>query len=274
VATEPNRVHAVEAPPGVSTVPPAAVHVRFRGVSKRFGGVEALKPIDLDVERGRVLGIVGDNGAGKSTLIKVLTGVHPADTGTIEIDGRVVRIDHPDVAKANGIETIYQDLALVPTFDLGSNFFLGRELHKRWLGFIPVLDIERMRREALAVVGERVGLEIRNPYSPAAVMSGGQRQAVAIGRALYAEAKLVIMDEPTAALGVEEQEKVLAIIDRLKSQGVTVIVISHNLEHVFQVCDRIVVMHNGHLLAERATAATTRAEIVGLIMGSDIRPSI
>jgi ABC-type sugar transport system ATPase subunit len=256
----------------VATEPPSTQppHVRFRGVSKRFGGVEALKPLDLDVERGEVLAIVGDNGAGKSTLIKVLTGVHPTDGGSIEIDGRPVRIDHPDVAKANGIETIYQDLALVPTFDLGANFFLGRELHRRVLGIFPVLDVERMRREARAIVEERVGLEIKNPHSPAAVMSGGQRQAIAIGRALYARAELVIMDEPTAALGVEEQEKVLAIIERLRSQGVTVVMISHNLEHVFRVADRIVVMHGGRKSALRSTHATTRAEIVGLIMGSDI----
>ncbi len=267
MTTEVTQARRAEAPVGAS----ADVHVRFRGVAKRFGGVEALKPIDLDVRRGEVLAIVGDNGAGKSTLIKVLTGVHPADTGTIEIDGQMVKVDHPDVAKAHGIETIYQDLALVPTFDLGTNFFLGRELRKRLFGVIPVLDVERMRREAIAVIQDRVGLAITNPYTPAAVMSGGQRQAVAIGRALYADAKLVIMDEPTAALGVEEQEKVLAIIDRLKAQGVTVIVISHNLEHVFRSCDRIVVMHNGHKLAERDRATSTRAEIVGLIMGSDIR---
>ena len=269
MATEAPRPSVSEAPTGASGQP----HVRFRGVSKRFGGVQALRPIDLDVLRGEVLGIVGDNGAGKSTLIKVLTGVHPADTGTIEIDGATVRVDHPDVAKAHGIETIYQDLALVPTFDLGTNFFLGRELRTRWFGLLPVLDVARMRREAVSFIQDRVGLEIVNPYAPAAVMSGGQRQAVAIGRALYAQARLVIMDEPTAALGVEEQEKVLGVIERLRDQGVTVIVISHNLEHVFHVCERIAVMHNGSLLAERMTAETTRAEIVGLIMGSDIRPS-
>ncbi len=267
MGTEVTRLLASEARDGASE----ATHVRFRGVSRRFGGVEALKPIDLDIRRGEVLGIVGDNGAGKSTLIKVLTGVHPADSGTIEINGELVAIDHPDVAKAHGIETIYQDLALVPTFDLGTNFFLGREIRTHWLGFLPVLDVARMRREAVTFIQERLGLEIINPYAPAAVMSGGQRQAVAIGRALYTEAELVIMDEPTAALGVEEQEKVLAIIHRLKAQGVTVVVISHNLEHVFHVCDRIAVMHNGHLLAERLKSETTRAEVVGLIMGSDIR---
>ena len=267
MATDVSPSRRAGAPPGAAP----GVHGGVRGVSQRLGGGGAREPKDLAVRRGEVLAIVGDNGAGKSTLIKVLTGVHPADGGTIEIDGRVVRVDHPDVAKAHGIETIYQDLALVPTFDLGTNFFLGRELRTRWLGFLPALDVARMRREALAVIRDRVGLEITNPYAPAAVMSGGQRQAVAIGRALYAEAHLVIMDEPTAALGVEEQEKVLAIIGRLKAQGVTVVVISHNLEHVFRVCDRIVVMHNGHKLAERDRAASTKAEIVGLIMGSDIR---
>lgn len=249
----------------------ADYRVELRNVSKSFGEVEALRNVDFRLGRNEVVGLLGDNGAGKSTLIKVLTGVHPADSGTIEIDGHAVKVDHPDVAKAHGIETIYQDLALVPTFDLGTNFFLGRELRKRLFGVIPVLDVARMRREAIAVIQDRVGLAIHNPYTPAAVMSGGQRQAVAIGRALYAEAELVIMDEPTAALGVEEQEKVLAIVDRLKAQGVTVIVISHNLEHVFRVCDRIVVMHNGYKLAERERATSTKAEIVGLIMGSDIR---
>lgn len=244
--------------------------VELRDIVKTFGRVVALSGVSMSVRAGEVMCLLGDNGAGKSTLIKVLTGVHPADSGSIEIDGRTVTINHPDVAKAHGIETIYQDLALVPTFDLGANFFLGRELYKLLFGVIPVLDVERMRREALSVIEDRVGLTISNPYTPAAVMSGGQRQAVAIGRALYAQAELVIMDEPTAALGVEEQEKILGIIDRLRQQGVTVIVISHNLEHVFQVCDRIVVMHNGHKLAERERAVTTRAEIVGLIMGSDI----
>jgi simple sugar transport system ATP-binding protein len=219
-----------------------------------------------------VLSIVGDNGAGKSTLIKVLTGVYHPDAGRILIDGEEVKIDHPDKARALGIETIYQDLALVGTFDLAANFFLGRELYKTYLGgLVRILDKRKMREVAEAIIRDRVGLMIPNPYNPALVMSGGQRQAVAIGRALYAQARLVIMDEPTASLGVEETEKVLQIIRSLKEQGVTVVVISHNLEHVFQVSDRIAVMHSGRVSAVRDQRNTTKAEIVGLIMGTDLR---
>lgn len=248
------------------------VHVAMRGITKRFSGIEALRSIDLDLYQGEVLGLVGDNGAGKSTLIKVLTGVHPADAGTIEIKGQRVAINHPDTAQAYKIETIYQDLALVPTFDLPTNFFIGRELTKSYLGgLITVVDKARMRRIASDVVRNQVGLAINNPYAPAAVLSGGQRQAIAIGRALYEEAELVIMDEPTAALGVEEQEKVLNIIQKLKERGVTILMISHTLEHVFQVADRIAVMHNGKLVGIRQTENTTRTEIIGLIMGTRIR---
>lgn len=257
---------------GEVTPPPSGVpHVDMTGIVKRFGGVVALRGVDLDVRKGEVLGLVGDNGAGKSTLIKVLTGVHPADEGTMRIHGREVVVDHPDKARALGIETIYQDLALVPTFDLPSNFFLGRELTKSYLGgLVKVTDKRTMREVAMSVVRDQVGLAINNPYAPAATMSGGQRQAVAIGRALYEQADLVIMDEPTAALGVEEQEKVLDIIRTLKGRGVTVIMISHTLEHVFAVSDRIAVMHNGSLTALRPTSEVTRTEIVGLIMGTHL----
>ena len=257
---------------GDTAPPPSGTpHVRLRGLVKRFGGVVALRGVDLDIARGEVLGLVGDNGAGKSTLIKVLTGVHPADEGTIELNGATVEMDHPDRARELGIETIYQDLALVPTFDLPTNFFLGRELTRPLLGgLIQVTDKARMREIATNVVRDQVGLAIGNPYAPAATMSGGQRQAVAIGRALYEEAELVIMDEPTAALGVEEQEKVLDIIRRLKADGVTIVMISHTLDHVFAVADRIAVMHNGTLHAVKATSEVTRTEIVGLIMGSHL----
>ena len=246
--------------------------VAIRNISKNFAGIRALHDVNLDIYRGEVLGIVGDNGAGKSTLIKVLNGVYIPDTGTVAFDGRPTRIDHPDTARALGIETVYQDLALVGTFDLADNFFLGRELYKSYLGgLIRILDKARMRDVALQVLQERVGLSIDNPYNPAIVMSGGQRQSIAIGRALHAEAQLVIMDEPTAALGVEEQAKVLEIIRNLKAQGVTQIVISHNLEHVFQVADRIAVMHYGTVSAVCRTSEVTKAQIVGLIMGTDLR---
>ena len=257
---------------GEATPPPHTTpHVVLRGIVKRFGGVEAVRGVDLDVSEGDVLALVYDNCAGNSTLIKVLTGVHPTDEGTIDLKGRRVVMDHPDTAREHGIETIYQDLALVPTFDLASNFFIGRELTKSYLGgLVNVLDKARMRDIASDIVRDQVGLAINNPYAPAAVMSGGQRQAIAIGRALYAKADLVIMDEPTAALGVEEQEKVLNIIRTLKERGVTIIMISHTLEHVFQVADRIAVMHNGNLVAVKDTEATSRTEIVGLIMGTQL----
>ena len=245
--------------------------LRLRDVAKSFGGVEALRGASLEVRRGEVVALVGDNGAGKSTLIKTVTGVHRPDSGTVEIEGRAVSIGHPDVAKRLGIEAIYQDLALVGTFDLGANFFLGREPTRRILGgLIEVLDRRRMREEAVALLRQRVGIRMGNPYSPAYVMSGGQRQAIAIGRALHADARLVIMDEPTAALGVEETERVMGIVETLRGQGLAVLVISHNLEHVFRVADRIAVMHRGTVSAVLRREETTRAEIVGLIMGSRI----
>ncbi|MEO1091707.1 MAG: ATP-binding cassette domain-containing protein [Pseudomonadota bacterium] len=245
--------------------------VALEGVTKNFGGVRALHDASLAVEAGEVVGLVGDNGAGKSTLIKTITGVHQPDGGRLLIDGRPVTIASPEQARELGIEAIYQDLALVGTFDLGSNFFLGREPVRTYLGgLVRLLDRRRMREEAQAVLRERVGIEITNPYSPAFVLSGGQRQAIAIGRAIHAEARLIIMDEPTAALGVEETERVLAIIETLREQGVAVILVSHTLEHVFRVTDRIAVMHRGGVTAVVQREDVTRAEVVGLIMGSTI----
>lgn len=243
--------------------------VRLENIEKRFGGVHALRGATLEIARNEVIGLVGDNGAGKSTLIKVLMGVHQPDSGTVIIDGAPRRISHPQELRALGIEAIYQDLALVGTFDLGANFFLGRELTRSYLGgLVTVLDKRRMREIALQVLRERVGITITNPFNPALVMSGGQRQAVAIGRSLYAKARLIVMDEPTAALGVEEQDKVLEIIRTIRRQGASVLIISHNLEHVFSVADRIAVMQGGRVAAVKKTTEATRAGIVGLIMGT------
>jgi simple sugar transport system ATP-binding protein len=238
---------------------------------KSFGGVEALRGADLEVRKGEVLALVGDNGAGKSTLIKAIMGVHQPNAGTITLDGRETVIAHPDEARRLGIEAIYQDLALVGTFDLVRNFFLGREKMKSYLGgLIRVLDKDAMRKEAMDVLENRVGISIGNPYASAYVLSGGQRQAVAIGRAIDSDARLIIMDEPTAALGVEETERVLAIIDRLREQGLTVLVISHNLEHVFRCADRIAVMHAGRVTAQMRRDEVTRQEVVGHIMGTQL----
>ena len=241
----------------------------LKNIHKTFGGVEALRGASLDIVRGEVTALVGDNGAGKSTFIKTIMGVHQPTSGSLHLDGVETVIPEPETARNLGIEAIYQDLALVGTFDLASNFFLGREIIKTYLGgLVKVVDKKRMRAEALKVLKDRVGINIGSPYASANVMSGGQRQALAIGRAIYTDAQLIIMDEPTAALGVEETERVLQIIERLKEQGLTVLVISHNLEHVFRCADTIAVMHRGQVTAHLRKDEVTRQDIVGHIMGS------
>ena len=253
-------------------VSPAAageVLLALRDIKKSFGGVQALRGASIDVPRGEVTALVGDNGAGKSTLIKIVMGVHPPTSGTIFLDGQEISVVNPEAARNLGIEAIYQDLALVGTFDLVQNFFLGRERVKSHLGgLIKVLDKAAMRDEALKVLTERVGIRIGNPHANAFVMSGGQRQAVAIGRAIHSDARLIIMDEPTAALGVEETDRVLTIIERLRDQGLTVFMVSHNLEHVFRCADSIAVMHRGEVNAQVRTNEVTREAIVAHIMGS------
>ena len=263
-----------DASAATATAPaPDAPFLRLDGISRSFGGVQALRGANLEVRQGEVLSLVGDNGAGKSTLVKAVMGVHPPDSGTIEIEGRREEITHPDHARSLGIEAIYQDLALVGTFDLGDNFFLGRETMRSFAGgLIRILDKRRMRQEAQRILQDEVGLRIDQPYSPANVMSGGQRQAIAIGRAVHAQVRMIIMDEPMAALGVEETERVMAIIESLRERGLAVLLVSHNLEHVFRVTDRIAVMHRGRVSAVRHKSKLTRAEVVALIMGAELKP--
>ena len=266
-AEEPDVAASVESAPDTP-------FLRLDGISKSFGGVQALRGASVEVRSGEVISLVGDNGAGKSTLVKVIMGVHPPDAGTIEIEGRREEVTHPDHARHLGIEAIYQDLALVGTFDLGDNFFLGREITKSYAGgLFKVLDKKRMRHEAQRILREEVGIRIDQPFSPANVMSGGQRQAIAIGRAVHARARMIIMDEPMAALGVEETERVMDIIDGLRTRGLAVLLVSHNLEHVFRVTDRIAVMHRGVVSAVRHRGEVTRAEVVALIMGAELEPA-
>jgi ABC-type sugar transport system ATPase subunit len=237
-------------------------------LAKRFGGVQALKGVSLRLAPGEVLALAGDNGAGKSTLIKAISGVHQPDEGEIRYKGRRVVINNPHEARALGIETIYQDLALADNLDVGANVFLGREPERRLLGLLPALDRRRMREAAREVLHQ---LEIDIPPDkltrPVRTLSGGQRQAVAIGRAIYWRAEVLIMDEPTAALGVPEQRKVMELIHRLKRQGVAIIFISHNLGDIFAVADRILVLRRGIAAGERETAATGSDEIVKLMVG-------
>jgi simple sugar transport system ATP-binding protein len=239
--------------------------LEVRELSKRFGGVHALEKVSLDLYPGEVLALAGDNGAGKSTLIKTISGVHKPDEGTISYDGRQVTFDNPQQARDHGIETIYQDLALADNLDAGANVFLGREVMKRVLG-LAVVDRKRMRKEAADTL-KVLDIRIDRLDLPLRSMSGGQRQAVAIGRAIHWNAKVLIMDEPTAALGVPEQRKVKALTRSLKQSGVGVIFISHNLVDIFEVCDRIVVLRRGIVAGERLISNTNPDEIVRLMVG-------
>ena len=244
--------------------------LEVRNVSKRFGGVQALRQVSFRLHAGEVLALAGDNGAGKSTLIKCISGVYQPDEGEVLYKGRPVRLEGPRQARELGIETIYQDLALADNLDVGANVFLGREPATRRFGILPAIDRKRMRTAAHEVLQT---LEIEIPPSkltlPVRTLSGGQRQAVAIGRAIYWQASVLIMDEPTAALGVPEQRKVRELIERLKEQEVGVIFISHNLVDIFAVADRILVLRRGRAAGERRTADTDHDEIVKLMVGAE-----
>ncbi|HEX4297036.1 MAG TPA: ATP-binding cassette domain-containing protein [Devosia sp.] len=239
-----------------------------RHLTKRFGGLTAVNDVSWDIRPGEVVALLGDNGAGKSTLIKCISGVHVPDEGEIRFDGTPRVFARPSDARSTGIETIYQDLALANNLDVPANIFLGRELKHRYFGgLIKTLDDRAMLREA---AGSLEALDIRFPSltQPIESLSGGQRQAVAIARAIYWKARLMIMDEPTNNLGVPEQHKVLELIGRMREQGVPVILITHTLPDVFAVADRVVVMHRGRKVAEKPMADTTTNELVQYMVGA------
>jgi simple sugar transport system ATP-binding protein len=235
---------------------------------KHFGGLVAVDHVSLEVRGGEVVGLLGDNGAGKSTLIKMVSGVYHPDGGRLVLNGHEVSFSSPQDARNAGIETIYQDLALCENLDAGANIFLGREPVQRTLGVLRTVDRRRMLAESRRVLNQ---LDIRIPRlaRPISQMSGGQRQAVAIARAVYWNAQLMIMDEPTAALGVPEQRKVLALVRTLREHGVGVIIISHNLQDVFDVADRVIVMRRGRAVGERSVARTNTSELLGLMIGAE-----
>jgi D-xylose transport system ATP-binding protein len=233
-----------------------------RALRKRFGAVEALSGVDLDLPAGEVVALVGDNGAGKSTLVKAVAGTHLPDGGTITLDGRPVHIGRPSEAQALGITTVFQDLALCENLDVIANLYLGRELRRGTL--LSGIRMERATRELLASLDVRIG----NIRAPVSALSGGQRQSVAIARALVAEPRVVLLDEPTAALGVEQTAKVLDLIRRLRDRGLAVMVISHNLADVFRVSDFIWVLRLGRNAGTFRTASSTQAEVVAAITGS------
>jgi simple sugar transport system ATP-binding protein len=239
-----------------------------RDITKRFGGLTAVDRVSVGVRAGEALAVLGDNGAGKSTLIKLISGVYLPDGGEVLLEGKPTRIASPMDALAAGIETIYQDLALAENLDVGANIFLGRERLKRRLGLVNVLDDDAMAAEAQKVL-DRLDIHIPSLRSTIRTLSGGQRQAVAISRSIYWKAKVLIMDEPTAALGIAEQKKVLSLVRTLKDQGLGIILISHQMYDVFEVADRIAVMRRGVLVGERLVKETTADEVVGLIVGSE-----
>lgn len=234
----------------------------LRGVSKRFGAVQALTDVELEVHAGEVVALVGDNGAGKSTLVKTIAGVHPIDEGVIEWDGKPVTIARPHDAQALGIATVYQDLALCDNIDVVGNLFLGRELRK-W-GVLDEVEMERRSRELLTTLSIR----IPSVRIPIASLSGGQRQTVAIARSMLGEPKLVILDEPTAALGVEQTAQVLDLVERLRERGHAVILISHNMADVKAVADKVAVLRLGRNNGVFEVKATSQEEIISAITGA------
>jgi ABC-type sugar transport system ATPase subunit len=239
-----------------------------RNITKRFGGLVAVNNASFDLNRGEVFGLLGDNAAGKSTLIKCISGVYQADEGDIFFEGKRVQFSHPIDARQHGIETIYQDLALANNLDVGANIFLGREVKRRYLGgFIQTLDNKAMEGASRLTL-ESLQIHFPTLTQPIENLSGGQRQAVAIARAVYWDAKLVIMDEPTNNLGVPEQKKVLELIRRLRDHGVPVILITHILPDAFAVTDRLIVMHRGRKVAEKVTAHTNTEELVQYMVGA------
>jgi len=242
--------------------------LQVKNLSKRFGGLVAVDNVSLEVYPGEVVGLLGDNGAGKSTLIKLISGVHRSDGGQVIFDGAEVSFATPLDARRVGIETIYQDLALCENLDASANIFLGREPIVRKLGIFRELNYSYMQNESRQVL-EQLDIQIPNLKRPIRQLSGGQRQAVAIARAVYWNARLMIMDEPTAALGVPEQLKVLELVRTLRERGVPIILISHNMQDVFAVADRVIVMRRGRNAGERLIKETNNNEIVGLMVGAE-----
>ncbi|MEM6357189.1 MAG: ATP-binding cassette domain-containing protein [Pseudomonadota bacterium] len=242
--------------------------VTMRGISKRFGGVQALTDVDLDAYPGEVLAIVGDNGAGKSTLIKILTGVYQPTEGEIRLEGQPLVMGSHSDAIAVGIDAVYQTLALADHLDPAANMFLGSELVRRVAG-IPLLDNRRMRAEATRTLKDRLGVVLPDMGAATESLSGGQRQAIAIARAIYhADLRVLVMDEPTAALGPQETARTLDLIRTLRAQGLAIILISHSLDDVFAISDRVHVMRRGRRAGVVRTGESTKQDVLGLIVGA------
>ena len=249
-------------------IPPLAPDVpailEMSHISKGFGAVTALVDVSIRLRRGEVLALVGDNGAGKSTLIKILSGFHQPDAGTITSNGQEVRFGSPRDARAHGIETVYQDLALIGDLSIYHNMFLGREYHKRVFG-LNLLDNRKMRQLAQTYLST-LGISIPNVNGTVDLLSGGQRQCIAVARSIYSSPTILVLDEPLAALGVRESAHVLGLIQNLRQQRqVSVILIVHNYNQIFEVCDRINFLHAGRIVFDASTAETSEEELIRIV---------
>ncbi|MGQ9368325.1 ATP-binding cassette domain-containing protein [Azospirillum sp. ST 5-10] len=242
------------------------VLLEAKGIRKSYGAVQALRGIDLKIRRGETIALVGDNGAGKSTLVKILSGAVQPTKGDIAFDGRQVRMSSTDVARSLGIETVYQDLGLCNNMNVAENIFLGRERRRR-LGFLNLLDKRAMRREAEAALK---GLSINAPHPDANVagLSGGQRQAVALARTKLWHSSLVLLDEPTAALGVQETKRAMDAVRKLQDEGVAIVLITHSMPMVMEMSQRVVVLRHGHKVGDVPTASLCGDDVVALITGA------
>ena len=237
--------------------------IRADRLAKRFGPVLALRDVSMRLEEGEVLGLIGDNGAGKSTLIKILTGFHQPDTGQLYIDGEAVTLRSVNDARQRGIETVYQDLALINDLPVYLNMSLKREKTLRWL---PLLDRRRMRREARERLAE-MAIRLPSVDTDVALLSGGQRQAIAVARAVFSDAKVILLDEPLAAMGVREGGQILDLIDRLKASGrVSIVLVLHNYAQVFSTCDRVNLIQDGSIVLDKPTAESSVEELTEIVV--------
>lgn len=239
--------------------------IEVRGISKKFGSIEALKDVNMTLREGEILGLLGDNGSGKSTLLKVLVGVHNPTAGEVFIQGENLNIGGPKKARRYGISTVYQDLALVDELSVAQNLFLGRMPRKYIGGVVPVVDYDRMEEEAERILRERLNIHL-DPTSKVEFLSGGERQAVAIARALVTDPKIIIMDEPTSALSADSSAHVQELITTLREEGISVLLISHDLNEIFDLTDRITVLDNGELVGTVDTKTVDRDDVVKMMM--------
>lgn len=244
--------------------------VKMIGICKKFGAIQALKEVDFILNKNEILGLVGDNGAGKSTLIKILAGIYPADKGDIYIDGKKVNWRMPLQARAAGIETVYQDLALINLMSMSRVFFLGKELIKNH--YFRILDKKKMELESIKSL-HMLGIELPNPSEIVGNLSGGQKQSVALARSIYFGAKLLILDEPTASLSIKESQKVLNIIKEIKKKGVSIIFITHNIYHVYSVADRFTILERGEKIKDIEKKYATPEDIIKIITTGKVESS-